>query len=221
VTDEDALLRAVIAEPDDDAPRLIYADWLDEHGDSERAEFIRVQIALVGMLKNDARRPELQRHQRRLLRRCGPIWAEPLRPLVRQYAFRRGFVESIVCYANEFVIRGEDLFSIAPIRHLWLPNAGYCALQVSQCSSLNRPLSLQLCHNSLGDRDIYHLANSPFFGRLSSLDLARNRITGVGARYLARSPYLGSLDDLYLKGNEIPREGRTDLRRRFGTRVHF
>jgi hypothetical protein len=29
---EDALLRAVLADPLDDAPRLIMADWLDEHG---------------------------------------------------------------------------------------------------------------------------------------------------------------------------------------------
>src|SRR5205823_3346972 len=28
--------------PDDDAPRLVYADWLDEHGQPERAEFVRL-----------------------------------------------------------------------------------------------------------------------------------------------------------------------------------
>jgi uncharacterized protein (TIGR02996 family) len=41
------LLRAVLAEPEDDAPRLIYADWLDEEGEGDRAEFIRVQCALA------------------------------------------------------------------------------------------------------------------------------------------------------------------------------
>jgi uncharacterized protein (TIGR02996 family) len=45
--DADALLRAVLAAPDDDAPRLIYADWLDEHGDPARAEFIRAQVVLA------------------------------------------------------------------------------------------------------------------------------------------------------------------------------
>src|SRR5262245_28522095 len=43
--DGSALLRAVIENPDDDAPRLVYADWLDEHGDAAWAEFIRLQIA--------------------------------------------------------------------------------------------------------------------------------------------------------------------------------
>jgi uncharacterized protein (TIGR02996 family) len=42
---EIGLLRAVCADPADDAPRLILADWWDEHGRPERAEFLRVQCA--------------------------------------------------------------------------------------------------------------------------------------------------------------------------------
>lgn len=38
------LLRAVIAEPADDLVRLAVADWLEEHDESERAEFIRVEV---------------------------------------------------------------------------------------------------------------------------------------------------------------------------------
>jgi uncharacterized protein (TIGR02996 family) len=44
---EDALLRAIADRPDDDLPRLVYADWLDEHGQPDRAEFIRVQCRLA------------------------------------------------------------------------------------------------------------------------------------------------------------------------------
>lgn len=40
-----ALLRAVIAEPHSHLPRLVFADWLEEHGDAVRAEFIRTQCA--------------------------------------------------------------------------------------------------------------------------------------------------------------------------------
>lgn len=42
-----AFLAAIRNAPDDDAPRLVYADWLDDHDDSERAEFIRVQVKLA------------------------------------------------------------------------------------------------------------------------------------------------------------------------------
>src|SRR5262245_37939918 len=46
MSDQDALLAAIRQAPEDDAPRLIYADWLDEHGDPDRAEFIRLQIEI-------------------------------------------------------------------------------------------------------------------------------------------------------------------------------
>ena len=41
-----ALLAAVKAQPSDDLPRLVMADWLDEHGEEARAEFIRVQCEM-------------------------------------------------------------------------------------------------------------------------------------------------------------------------------
>jgi len=47
-TDEyQALLRTVIEQRDEDAPRLIFADWLEENGESDRAEFIRIQCELA------------------------------------------------------------------------------------------------------------------------------------------------------------------------------
>jgi uncharacterized protein (TIGR02996 family) len=45
VPSEDAFLRAILADPDDEAPRLIYSDWLDERGDP-RAEFLRLECRL-------------------------------------------------------------------------------------------------------------------------------------------------------------------------------
>src|SRR5262245_60918301 len=41
-----ALEAAVIANAEDDTPRLVYADWLDENGDHDRAAFIRNECAL-------------------------------------------------------------------------------------------------------------------------------------------------------------------------------
>lgn len=46
MSDLDALLAAILEYPSDDLPRLIFADWLDENGESERGEFIRVQCKL-------------------------------------------------------------------------------------------------------------------------------------------------------------------------------
>jgi len=47
MTDLDALYAAVLAAPDDDLPRLVYADAIEEAGEGERAEFIRVQCRLA------------------------------------------------------------------------------------------------------------------------------------------------------------------------------
>jgi uncharacterized protein (TIGR02996 family) len=46
MTDRDALYRAILISPTDDAPRLVYADWLDEHGDPDWAALIRAMIRL-------------------------------------------------------------------------------------------------------------------------------------------------------------------------------
>ena len=68
MTDADAFLEAIGAKPDDDLPRLVYADWLEERGEVTYAEFIRVDCFL------SRREPQTQlertrtRHRRHELR---------------------------------------------------------------------------------------------------------------------------------------------------------
>src|SRR5262245_60956116 len=71
--EERALLDAIRADPTDDAVRLIYADWLQEHGQSERGELIRVQIALE---TNASSTRLVGRENKLLARRCE--WLGPL-----------------------------------------------------------------------------------------------------------------------------------------------
>src|SRR5207253_4331362 len=59
-SEEAALLRAIVERPEDDGVRLVYADWLEEHGQPERADFIRVQIELARLPVDDPRRPDLE-----------------------------------------------------------------------------------------------------------------------------------------------------------------
>lgn len=44
-----ALLAAILANPGDDTPRLVYADWLEEAGDANRAAFIRLQCRIAAI----------------------------------------------------------------------------------------------------------------------------------------------------------------------------
>jgi uncharacterized protein (TIGR02996 family) len=59
MTDRDALYRAILAHPEDDTPRLVYADWLEENGRSEEAEFIRVECRLEAGAPDDDDHVEL------------------------------------------------------------------------------------------------------------------------------------------------------------------
>lgn len=43
-TEELAFYRAIWEAPDDDAPKLIFADWLDEHDEPNHAEYIRQAV---------------------------------------------------------------------------------------------------------------------------------------------------------------------------------
>ena len=57
--DADALYRAIVRHPDDDTPRLVYADWLQENGRGEEGEFLRVQCRLAAIEPDDPEYPEL------------------------------------------------------------------------------------------------------------------------------------------------------------------
>lgn len=71
----ECLLAAVVADPESDDPRLAYADWLDENGESERAEIIRIQFALrdqrhgrpEASSENDREQDRLEARERELL----------------------------------------------------------------------------------------------------------------------------------------------------------
>lgn len=52
----DAFLDAIFDYPDDDTPRLVYADWLQEHGQENYAQFIRLQCAAAREKPWSARR---------------------------------------------------------------------------------------------------------------------------------------------------------------------
>jgi uncharacterized protein (TIGR02996 family) len=59
-----AFLAAITASPDDDTPRLVFADWLQEHGEDERAEFIRVQCEIARLDQVDATCPFITEYSR-------------------------------------------------------------------------------------------------------------------------------------------------------------
>lgn len=87
-----SLLRAVLADPQDDTPRLVLADWLEENGHGPRAEFIRVQCQMAKRragpagpvpedspwLAGDSAYQRLRRRKRELLEEWSSKWVYQL-----------------------------------------------------------------------------------------------------------------------------------------------
>jgi uncharacterized protein (TIGR02996 family) len=170
--EETGFLQEILTHPDDDAPRLVYADWLDDHGDEMRAEFIRLQIELAGMEEWDARRPELERRQKRLLAAHAREWGEGLGKKVYGPEFRRGFLEVAEFTPKVFHARAEELFRRFPLR------------------------CLRVGGGSFGDPALRLLAASPYLARLSRLELHSGQMTAAGVAALAASPHFRGLKDL-------------------------
>lgn len=94
MSDEKALLAAISAHPLDDAPRLVYADWLDEQGGESqvaRAEFIRVQCEMALLAAYDPRYQALEKREQELLGKWRGEWVKPLPKKLRGVDFSRGF----------------------------------------------------------------------------------------------------------------------------------
>lgn len=49
MSDEAAFLEVLKANPADDTARLVYADWLDEHNEPQKAEYLRLVVQLAQM----------------------------------------------------------------------------------------------------------------------------------------------------------------------------
>lgn len=216
MTHADAFLHDILAHPDDDAPRLIFADWLEEQGDANsiaRAEFIRIQCALAAGHLPRQRQSELERRWQQILEEFGEEWSRPVRRLLRGCAFHRGFIDEVWVRSDKFVGYANRLFRRAPIQHLHLvprlvshtisSDSRFRMSTFVDCIHLQLLRSLHLSYNRLDSNDVRALVVSNNLTRLTSLDLSSNRIGDSGIRALASSPLLARLEHLNLCGNDF------------------
>ncbi len=104
----DELLAACIAAPDDDAPRLVWADAVG----GERGEFVVIQCELARGDRSPAETATLRARQRELLETRGAEWSQ-LAGISRMVTFRRGFVEAALLNLRE--VEADDLAARAPL----------------------------------------------------------------------------------------------------------
>lgn len=142
MTHEQALLQAVLDAPDDDVPRLLYADWLEDRGDEEHAEFIRLQVRL----RDDSEYPggpfseipmerpsdrefyDLRRREAELLSRYHAQWTPSIvirlvdwigypggHVAAAPWRFHRGFVDEVSCTCDVWLKHGPAVVAVQPV----------------------------------------------------------------------------------------------------------
>jgi uncharacterized protein (TIGR02996 family) len=164
---DQAFLEDILARPEDDHPRLIYADWLEDHGgDPYRAEFIRVQCELAGLEEHDARHLDLADRQELFLRRFGDGW-QPEVPREVRDGFRRGFVAFLKLEAHQWLRELDRWSAVTPVEGVWFRET-HDAAEIFASPALQR---LRQVIVSAGPPGFQELPRSAHLGRLEWLNL--------------------------------------------------
>jgi uncharacterized protein (TIGR02996 family) len=212
---DQAFLQDICEHPDEDAPRLVFADWLEDHHPSEgaaRAEFIRLQCQLARLAPEDRPGPLLRR-EASLLHDHRAVWVKPLRRIGTHVEFQRGFPEKIHLAAPKFVSVARELFAVAPIRTLRLTQVARAWEDLLKCDELDRAPVLDLHAVGLGLTRVRDLAKCPHLARVCELNLGANKIRPGGLAVLAHSPDLTSLTCLRINTNQLDDDALAELAR--------
>jgi uncharacterized protein (TIGR02996 family) len=121
--EDDAFLRAILEEPDDDAPRLIYADWLEERGDP-LSDLLRFQCGLAALPEADPRRLEFLARAGAVLVKHWRDWDRRFHTLIDRGKFRRGAPGSITLSGQTFLDHELVLSLLVPFPKLLVDLAG-------------------------------------------------------------------------------------------------
>ena len=211
-SDREAFLRVILENPEEDTPRLIFADWLQEQGDETRAEFIRLQCELARGVENEELNRELEARSQAFLLAHQVEWQNELPGWdgVKWETFERGFVSSVrVDSPDAFFAHAEEIFQVAPIQTLSLHR--FYSDQARALAEMKELTHLQNLHledgNRIGNPGVESLAKSPYLSQLRILKLRANSIGPAGARAIAQSVNLSNLLNLDLDRNDLFDEG--------------
>ena len=183
MTDRDALLAAILANPDDDTPRLVYADWIQENGQPLRAEFIRAQIEAV---RAEPFSPEARRaadRARKLLEANRAAWTRHLNGgFVAGPGFERGFVAHLSVEPGGFVSRTKAIFATEPVQ----------------------AIKLFRFAGTTGRASFDAFFELPQLGQLRRLELSSLLFVEEEFTQISDSPHLTGLRELSLRHNPVP-----------------
>jgi uncharacterized protein (TIGR02996 family) len=212
----DSFIQAILDDPEDHALRLVYADWLEEHGDS-RAEIIRLQCELALLHEDQPETKELRTRIEELLKSTRQdesvvrLYHLLLPGQAFELSYDRGLYRiSITAQALRAV--GAELLRAVPMVqfHLsWLQNH---VETLCSAAGLDRVVSLDLSEDPQLFTDLQHFLTSRLMSCLPHLRTWRmrtghNGLADPAAIQLAAAPILGQLSDLILCWNHVGVKG--------------
>jgi len=217
-----SFLAAIRAHPEDDTPRLVFSDWLEENEQPERAEFIRAQIELARLRQDSPRRRELAFRARQLLDQREETWTGPLLdPFYCEGQFRRGFIDTIGLNADALEESLEELFDAYPLCRLSIRGLDGDLDSLRRIPASNTLTDLNLTGNDLDAAALKELAGFKHLKRLQTLSLLFNRIDDEGAQLLCKRKFFQRLALIRCGANPLSAGARQRLVDHFGERISF
>jgi uncharacterized protein (TIGR02996 family) len=224
----------IVANIDEDTPRLAYADWLQEHGQEDRAEFVRTQIQRARLPAWDAAQVRLRLREEELLKKYGEEWlAElPAPEGAKWEGFRRGVVAEVsfasfeamrksahacraVAPVEAVTVRwprqrdaAEGAAPIAELRELSLTGRPSREDEVTWLAASPQLSTLRvMTARGLWVDGMRRLLASPHLSNLRAFRLPSNNLGNAGIRLLTQAAGLRSLEELTLSGQMYERYG--------------
>jgi uncharacterized protein (TIGR02996 family) len=191
----EALLAAVCADPDNDAPRLAFADWLDKNGQDAWAAVIRKQLVRIPEV-DDA--PEYIRHAclgdlPEIIEAHEQVRRD-LPPRVTFKGLVRGFPETIHADVDTFLEHADTLFARIPLRTLSTRASGGLP-RLTDSPHFARLRGLVLSWYPLGADSMQQFGESPHASNLRSLEFD-GLCDPASADALVNSPLFPRLEEL-------------------------
>lgn len=231
MTDGEALIQAVRENPLDDTPRLIYADWLEEHGtgwrDPARALFIRVQCQAARLEPDDPLMPRYTKLMEEMRTACENDWLAPLVELDwfgwEELKFRRGFLEDLYVLTEHFDFAevGERFLRREHVDSVGLSGSPATVAVAAGQPSVGLLGSLNLLfpgggadsiEPGRGDAAVEAVAQVPRRTPLRAFGANHSGLSDQAARVLAASQVFDSLQHLSLFGTRITADGVKSFR---------
>ena len=214
---ESALLSAIAALPDEDTPRLVFADYLDEEGGElavTRAEFIRLQVMLARVESETHETIAARLRAAELRERYAEAWGFPPQTTSKPwYTQRRGFVDEIVIDLQRIprddvrrLLQREPVGRLRVVRPhdtvgWWSPPAG--AADWLDVPAFRRVRHLELCGPYWSDREVARVLGFANCPALTKLTLSRAPVTAAGVAAIAACEALRDLASLRIDETRV------------------